>query len=436
MKYLYILIAILLAVDNVFIRFRLGGISYDRLLEFVLFFLFLKAYLLEIRTNSFFKTYNAFLLGFAVLQLLMNLKMAISGDIEFEEVYTDLVKCFSFLVFSFLFLFIAKKDQKYINVVLIGHFLITLFALLQHPLSPISFQMFEIKKQLFAALPTETILKQLEMEGAYISGGYGDRFRLSGPFSSTIGFSYFAISSFIITFYMYLQHKKKYYLWYLGLLFVASVLTQTRSLLLAEILLVFGYLFFAPGERSGLYKIGLIASAVIMMCFAFASTNFLSTGNSRITQLSSDNESDSRPLLWATGVYTVISYPFGVSSKDYQTARKEMFFKYGHSAILTLPSHNGLINVGFHYSFFGYVVFLFFVLFLLRYITLLAPSNVVFFRLALLAYLVQSSFHNDFILNSDYPFFMVLMLIGLEHIKRVDKVDHDFLTLPTKKSNI
>ena len=86
MRFVYIIIAILLAVDNVFILFRVGGISYDRLLEFLLFFLFFKSYLMEIKTNPFFKTWNTFLILFALLQLFINFKMAILGDIEFEVV--------------------------------------------------------------------------------------------------------------------------------------------------------------------------------------------------------------------------------------------------------------------------------------------------------------------------------------------------------------
>lgn len=418
MKYLYILIAILLAVDNVFIRFRVGGLSVDRLLEFALFFIFLKAYLQELKSNSFFKTYTTFIIAFAVLQLLMNLKMAIFGDIEFKEVYTDFVKCFSFLAFSFLFLFIAKKDPKYVNIILFVHFLICVFAFLQHPMSPVAGQMLEIKRHLYSAAATaedaQSISKKLGTEEAYISGGYGDRFRLAGPFASTIGFSYFAISSFILAFYMYLRYKKRYYLWFLGVLFVASILTQTRSLLLGEIFLVFGYLFFAPVKRHGLYKLGLVAGALVAVFFIYASKDLLSSSGSRITKLSSENQSDSRPLLWVTAIYAVTAHPFGISEKDYAAVRKEMFLKFGHPAILVLPSHHGLINMGFHYSILGYVLFFFFVLFLLRYINMLNPAYALFFKLTFVAYFIHTSFHNNFILHADYPFLMVLMLIGVE----------------------
>jgi hypothetical protein len=421
MRIAYILIAILLGIDNIFIRFRIGGLSYDRLFEFILFFIFLKAYLLELKSNPFFKKWNTFIILFASLQLLINLKLAITGHIEFEDAYIGFVKCFSFLVFSFLFLMIAKKDMKYVNIIVFIHFLVCIFAFLQHPLSPIGSQMMEIKKLLYSSGQGDDVLLKLGKEEAYISGSFGDRFRLSGPFASSISFSYFAISSFIINFYMYLRYKKKIYLVFLTTLIVASLLSQTRSLMVAEIFLVLGYLFFAPFQKHSLYKLALVISAILALSVVFVSKDYLPDGNSRLTQISSEGESDSRPLLWITGLYTVLNHPLGITTQDYNEVRKEMFIKTGNSSVLKLASHNGLINVGFHYSFLGYFLIFFFILFLLRYINLLEPKSTIFFKLVLLSYLIQTSFHNDFIFNSDYPFFMVLMLIYLDGLKNWNK---------------
>ena len=414
MRLAYILIAILLGVDNVFISFRVGSISYDRLLEFVLFFLFFKSYLLEIKTNPFFKKYNTFLLLFTVLQALIGLRLAIAGKIEFKDVYIGLFKCFSFIVFSYLFLLIAKKDIKYINIILLLHFSICIFAFLQHPISPLAPQMLEIKKSLIASVQFDGQLANLEREGQYISGGHGDRFRLAGPFLSTINFAYFAISSVIISFYMYLRYRKRFYLILLAVLFVASLLTQTRSLLLAEICLVFGYFFFAPLKKHGLYKLAMVTGALIAVLFVYTGKDLLTTGNSRIVKVEGDN----RPLLWVTGFYAVMNYPLGITKQDYFEIKKEMFRKYGNPAVLNLASHNGLVNIGIQYSIFGYLLFFFFVLFLLKHINLLEPKYIVYFRLALFSYLINASFHNNFILIADYPSLMVLMLISVDYYQR------------------
>ena len=418
MRYLYIIIAILLAINNVFIRFKIGDISYDRLLEFVIFFFLFKSYLNELKINPFFKKWNNFIMLFAILQLLMNLGLAISGKLEFNIVYIGLFKCFSFLVYSFLFLLIAKKDLKLINIIVYIHFAICVFAFLQHPMSPIASQMLELKKSLFSSGLDDAVLRKLGNEEGYIEGGHGDKFRLAGPFLSTISFSYFAISSFIINFYMYLRYNKKIYLFFLVVLFIASILSQTRSLLLALILLVFGYLFFAPFKRHGFYKLAIVTGMFIAIFFVYASENLIATGNSRITKVSSGGKGDSRP-----GLYTVVQNPFGITEKYYTEAKQEMFRKYGNSDILMVSAHNGLINIGFHYSIFGYFLFFFLVLFLLRNINLLEPKFTIFFRLVLLSYLVHTSFHNNFIFNADYPFLMVLMLISVDYYKPMDKFE-------------
>lgn len=415
MRIVYTLIAILLGVDNVFIRLRIGSISYDRLIEIFLFVILFGAYLKELRTNPFFKKWNIYLVAFGLLQLVINLKLAVVGSIPFEEVYEDFFKCFSFIVFSFLFLLIAKKDLKYLNILLFVHFLICVFAFLQHPFSPIAAQMLEIKRLLYASVEGDRLIGRLETEEVYIAGGYSDRFRLAGPFASTITFSYFALSSVFISFYLYLKSKKRIYLWMLVTLLTASLLTQTRSLLLAEIFLIFGYLFFNPGRKHALYKFGIVTFSVLALTFAFTVKDGLTDGNSRITRLSSGGEGDSRPLLWLTGVYAVINYPLGITYDDYETIKKEVYYKTGSAAVLFLSSHNGIINIGFHYSMLGYLLFIFLVLFLLRYIQTLGDKFRLYFKLVFISYLIHISFHNNFFLNADYPFLMVIMLIGLEY---------------------
>ena len=409
----------------------MAGISYDRLLEFIFFFLFFKAFLIELKTNPFFKKWNAFIILLGLLQLLINLKLAIMGEIEFEIVYTDLIQCFSFFAFSFLFLLIAKKNIKYINVLIFVHFLICIFAFLQHPLSPIAMQVFEVKKLFYPGVSAMNILDTFAMEETYISGGLGDRFRLAGPFSNTIVFSYFAISSFMLNFYMYIKFRKKYYLFLLIILFLASLLTQTRSLILAEIVLIFGYLFFAPFKKHAFYKLAILTTALITILVVYTSREIVMNSNLRMSKISSDEgTTDNRPLLWATGFYAVLQHPLGITKKEYAEVKRDMFRKYGSRGILILPPHNGFINIGFHYSSLGYILFVFFILFLLRYINLLKPKLIVFFKLTLLSYLIHSSFHNEFVFIADYPFLMIIMLVGIEYnIKEVKPLILDRIKL-------
>jgi hypothetical protein len=303
------------------------------------------------------------------------------------------------------------------------HLLICIFALLQHPFSPIASSMLEIKRLLYTSV--EGGLDKLDTENAYISGGFSNRFRLAGPFASTISFSYFAISSFIISGYMYTKYRKRFYLVMLLVIFTASLLTQTRSLLLAELAFVFGYIYFTPNYRKGLNRIILIVLFFFTAISFYFSQDVLVTDNTRLAKVTSEGEGDIRPLLWYTGAYAIMSHPLGITDQEYKQVQKEMFVKFGKSGVLSLPTHNGIINIGFFYSFLGYIIFFFFVKFLLRYIGFLNKPDKVFFNLALIAYFIHTSFHNGFILSTDYPFLMVLMLIGLE-IYKIDEKEKEF----------
>jgi hypothetical protein len=415
LKVSYIIIAVLLAVDNVFIRFRLGGIiSFDRALEFLFFFVLFKPYLTALKTNSFFRGWNRFLVAFIVLQLLVDLRFLIQNEIELKTLLIDVFKGFSFIVFSSLFFLTAQKNLKYVNIILIVHFAICIFSLLQHPLSPIAGQMLDIKKTLLST-PTEGRISQgLENESMYISGGYADRFRMAGPFVSTISFTYFAISSFCMAFFMYIKTKKRFYLIVLGTVFLCSALSQTRSLLLGELLIIGGYFFLIPHRKRPMYQTAMVIAGLVLSLFVVVGQDYFLPKNSRLTKLSSQGESDSRPLLWLTGVTAAVSYPLGVSQKEYKAVKLDMYHKFGHTAILHLPSHNGIINVGIYYSLLGYVLLFMLVKFLLKHNRSSNSIMRVFFVLCLLGYTTHLSFHNNIFLSADYPFFMVLMLLGLE----------------------
>ncbi|MDT0607835.1 O-antigen ligase family protein [Croceitalea rosinachiae] len=413
MKLKFIFIAILLAIDQIFIRFKIGFISFDRLLEFIFFFILFKDFVFELKVNSFFRKWCRIIVCLAAIQLLFKLYLSIIGELEFQFVYTPLIKSFSFIVFSFLFLILAKEGVKYLNIIVLIHLFILVFAFLQHPLSPIADQMLEIKKLLYVSAESERIAQDLKREGTYITGGYGDRFRLAGPFANTINFSYFAFSSFALNLFLFIKYKRKQYLFLLIVLFIASILSQTRSLLLAESFLIFGYLFFAPFKKHFFYKIAIVLGALILSLSIYTAGDVLfKGGSSRITSISANGHSDSRPLLWITAFYAVASNPFGLTQANYQIAREEMFRIFGNPDILYLWPHNGAINIGFHYTFFGYIIFVFLVSLLLKNINNIENKKlVIFFKIALIGYVIHTSFHNNFILESDYTFLMILMLI-------------------------
>src|SRR5690606_16171239 len=121
-----------------------------------------------------------------------------------------------------------------------------------------------------------------------------------------------------------------------------------------EMIMVVGYLFFVPVNKNKLYKVKIVVLAIVGFLFLYVvklGNNGL-MGDSRLATVSSEGKKDSRPYLWLTGLYTAVKHPLGISEADYNEVRQEMFQTYGLSHILKYPSHNGLINIAFQYSFF------------------------------------------------------------------------------------
>lgn len=412
---LYITIAVLLAINNIFVNFRIGPLSFDRLLEFALFAVFFKSFLAEMRDNSYFRKYVLFIVVLAVLQILMNVKLAAFNNSDSSLILQSFFKCISFIVFSYLFLLIIKEDIKYLNYIIYIHLGICLFAILQHPLSPLSSQMHELKMMLFRGQDGNlSLAKKLQNQELYIDLGISNKFRLSGPFASSITFSYFLLSTFFLNLYMYLKTEKRFYILSTGFVILCSLLCQTRSLLLAEVVILISVFLFIHNSKINSYKViftivGLVGSLIFIEKI---DAIFSSSETTRLTKF---NDSGSeRTQLWATGIYAVMSNPFGVTEAQYQVARQEMYNKYGNPGILHLPSHNGFINVGFNYTIFGYFIIIGFFFFLVKYARQLFRDYRILFYAFFIGYLLHSCFHNNFIFYSDYDVYYVLMLLPFQ----------------------
>nr|WP_298927254.1 O-antigen ligase family protein [uncultured Allomuricauda sp.] len=408
----YYLIAVLLALDNVFVSKRIGFLSVDRLLEILIFFLFFKQFIAEFKANFFFKRFNQFLIAFICLKFLMNLKFIIVGNIDLLVLIKDAFKGFTFIIYAFLFVVLLKKGTKYLRIITWVHLGILIFSLLHHPLSPIAGEIQEFKKTLLTSNSASMQSADLSNEEIYIEHGYANRFRLSGPFAFAITFSYFAITSFILNLFLFMKTNKKFYLLVLGLLVITAFLSQTRSLILGIFIISAAYILLIKNTGAR-YKFRLFVASIFSFLALLAVFNSISSIDSRITSTDgTGGGSDNRPLLWTTGIMAVVENPFGVTDAEYDVTRREMFERYGDSSLLHLTSHNGLINVGFQYTFFGYILFAFFSYFLYKHAITLPKSYKILFVSSLLGYLVHTSFHNNFILYADYPFLIILMLIG------------------------
>lgn len=415
-KVLIYFLAILIGFESVFITFRVGGISYDRLILLLLFFCLFLSYLKDYSSIIFLKRLSNFFLLFLLLKLFSNLYLNLSVQYDFTVTIKDMVKQFNYIAYAYmLFLIYSSVNIRAIKVITCIQISICLFGILIHPLSPISSQLFVFKEFLFANAPEEFAAKAVSDELAYVEGGYAERTRLSGPFRSSIRFSYFAFSAFCFNLFWFYRNKGKFFLIAVFLILICSLLSQTRSLLLGEFLVICGFLYAKFQNRNYLQK-GVFAGLMFLLGlgiftiskgFVFESAS-KSTETSRLSSVSA--KGDSRPYLWFSGIYTAFRFPFGSDITQKEMAKHEAYLITGSEDILYLPPHNGVINIGTNFTVFGYLGFLALITWLVSYLKDRDYKDKILFISFYLGYLAQISFHNEVILLTDYFIVNVIML--------------------------
>ncbi len=429
----FIIIAFLLATNNVFIDFRVGSLSIDRLLEFVFFGLFLNTFIKEFFENPFFKKFTLFVIILAVIQLISNSFLVGFHSIEGKTLPEDLFKSLSFIVYAFLFYLVVKENLWYLKFIVWIHLLICLFALLQHPLSPISSEIHEIKLQLYSNVDQADARSiKLKNQETHISHGVSDKFRLSGPFVSTTTFSYFLIVTFFFNLYLYFRTHKRFYIYTTAFVILCSILTQTRSLVVAIALILIGIFALVSTDRK-LNNLKVVVTAILLAASLVFMNKFdtLFEGNStRLTNLTDSDSATGRPLLWLSGIEAVVKHPFGITDDQYTAVKEQLSKRFGKQSLAYLNSHNGLINIGLNYTIFGYVIIILFSIFIVKYTRLLSKNFKYLFYLFFLGYVIHICLHNNFIFISDYEILMVLMLIPITYTKEQEALD---LINPTTK---
>ncbi|MFT4610844.1 MAG: hypothetical protein ACJA1H_000533 [Glaciecola sp.] len=422
----FIIIALLLATNNVFISFRVGSLSVDRLLEFLFFGLFLNTFIKEFYTNSFFRKFTLFVFALAVVQLITNTFLAGYHGLESKSLLENLFKTLSFLVFAFLFYLIVKEDIWYLKFIVVIHLLICVFAILQHPMSPVSTQIHEIKLQLYSSVDhSDATARKLKNQETHITYGVSNKFRLSGPFVSTTTFSYFLMVTFFFNLYLYFRTNKRIYVFTTGFVILCSLLTQTRSLVLAIALMLVG-VFLVINNNSRFNYLKVIITVIVLISSLVLMNkvdSLLSGSDSRLTDMTENPEATSRPMLWLTGLTAIAKHPLGITTEQYDKVRQEMSKKHGKAALAFLNSHNGLINIGFNYSMIGYLIFFMFSVFIIKSSKLLSKNFKYLFYLFFLAYFINISAHNNFIFVSDYDILMALMIIPLHYMYEQDSLN-------------
>lgn len=416
MNIFYYLIAFLIATEGIFVGHKIVGIDIFRILEVFLFLFLLKKIYFDLQDKQqIIGLYTKFFLGFI---LLLFLKLGVLLFFK-DELNTDIFRAIFRLLVMYIYLYLTyyliTKRFNFVKVILWINFPILLIAFLQFHFFSTSDFFWAIKDNFFSANTVSVMIDDV--------GTSWQRSRVVGLYSYAITLAYIIVTNLLLVVYLYVKERNIIYFLYFLFLFILSILTMTRSLVIsASILLIYMIIISMKTRTNSFHK--LLIGLILGITLVYSSTFIVSNSNlfSRIESVQDGSASGRLPLA-VTGVYTILHNPLAVSKKDDQEAKEEMYRVFHHPNILIYTSHNGLIQLGFEYTLFGILLFVYFIYILnKRVLSILSRELRLYFIIAIIAYLGNSLFHNAFIFYSDFPIMIIFAILAYEYKKAIQNV--------------
>lgn len=398
----------LISLNNTLTYKQILGISIDRFLEIILFFLIFPFF------KEYFFKYKAFLYFFLAVLLLCFFKLLIlffddsnlSGD--FESLARDLVRVFFFfIVFCLAFFSIKVLNLKAIKAYLIFTAPYFILAFMQSPITPFNEISFQIWRLFYES--------QLLVDNWYAEYLYRDynRFhflvRVIGPYSSPILLCYALIPAIIFSAFLYLQENKiKYYVWFIFLSAVAFF-TLTRSLLLGTFLMIL-YLAFMQLYLKRDRWIVISQLITVLVAIPFLLTQFSELADfGRIVNLTDVfSGGSSRTIAWTSGFIALIENPFYFTAVDnYLPIFNEACMR-SKNCFDEISMHNGFLRIGRDFSIFGLAL----TIILFGHLIYCSLNQRIFFKsffiFSFLIFFIHTFFHNNTIFISEYSILIFL----------------------------
>ncbi|RRS30909.1 MAG: hypothetical protein P794_05240 [Epsilonproteobacteria bacterium (ex Lamellibrachia satsuma)] len=401
-KLYLIIIAITLAVNNIFIGYKIMGISFDRILLGVLFVISLKSFLYDIKTNKYLRLVVIFFIIFFALNLLKSSYLVLACDeYNISNMIRSSFRILTMLIFFYLSFFLISRSSNYrlFKYMLFILFLAFLLAFFQSYLTPFTEIANKIINFFFSVNMDENMS---ELIASNIEYGSTWELRTTGPYGSTITLSYALASAGLLSTYLYKKTEEKIYIYMLLFILVVAVLSMTRSVIITQIILVF-YSMFSVKNRLGKLVITL---AILIMPYLF----YLYLDSfERVLDLNETSASGKIPLI-ITAIYALLLSPLGVCSTIYEEARHFMYEIFHTEEILKYTAHNGIVNIGFEYTVIGYLLFFYFFYLLFKASKKLRKSDRKLWVALIVAYFFQQSFHNMGLFVGDFPVLLILAL--------------------------
>lgn len=395
--FILLLIVISVGLNNIVIGYKVAGVSVDRIIQILLFFILFKYFIRDLRDKNL--KFIITIIGlFLILSVFNNYSLFLQGEnnITTAVFIRDVIRVLMYAIFTYLVYYALKKDIKKINIILFIHFLAVLLVFFQYPFTPLTEWARTIKLLYFSNNMTVDNLNYYQniLENDF------NILRVSGPYGQVVTLSYTFTVSGILTTFMYLKTHKNIYIYYLLFIFVVSLMTLTRSSSLAIVIMM---VYLIPNKK---------ISIPILIIFSIVYLNFDKMAMNEYRVMSIDDTSaQSRFPLLVTGVITLLQYPLGVTSFNYMHVKEWVYTTiFPNPIILKASSHNGIVNIGFAYTVIGIFLFFYFMAKLFQMSKVLDKKEKLFWLYAFFAYLVQESLHNNGIF---YVEFNVLILLAL-----------------------
>jgi hypothetical protein len=406
------LLLFLFAFEGTMGSMKIAGISYPRIVESIIFIFLFKNYLDDISTNKVLNLINKV---FGVLILLLALKLftvTFLQDSLDMSIFIEAIRVVFLDIIIYLIYYVLINYKNTLQIILIVNSIIMLVAFFQSSLTPFTDIAWDLKNNYFSL---NTV-------------GYDDnitfRKRVTGFYSTSIPLAYVLTMNMIITVYLYLKNKSNIYIMYFVFLGVIAILSLTRSVVLSWVVLFLYISFIGLTKAKITNKILFII--LLFFSFSYATNIYLNNMDSldRVTNTNGASAQGRLPLA-ITGLYATVKYPFGISKENYKIVKEEMYEILHNKNILKYSSHNGVVNIGLKYTFFGLIIFILFLFYMIKLIKQNLPSEMkYFFIVAFFAYLANSLFHNTFIIIDDFYGIILFSIIAYEYKINYTKVNY------------
>jgi len=403
-----------LGMENIFAGYKIYGVPFYRGVQFIIFIYFLRGYvadLLSVSHHRVLRLFTIVVMSFIVL-FLFSTFLKIPDSTYFIRHSFRLI---SMIMVFYITYRMISSNYKLLNIVLLIQGVSFVVAFFQFHGSPFVDEAWWLKMELF--------INNVDGNDLLVMNQLVNRERIAGIHSFAITLSYSLLSASFLSLYLYIKTNNKMYYMFFVFCGLVILMSLTRSAV-AGYMVVFLWSIFYMYQNADKRNKSLFISFVfvILLVVLYFSYGFLIQLNEaelllvgRMIDFTEGSAGGRIPLLIA-GVLTLLYDPLGFMPERYEEVKMLVYDMFGNRAVYEFSPHNGFITIGLRYTLLGLLVFVFFVVSIIKMIKLSVLNRYVkqFFIVSLFAYMVNVFFHNNIIFIQDFFIITFFSVIAYE----------------------